>query len=585
MSFRSGLQLSNFGWFVLLVLSIIVGCTESSRPEPQDSDSSTKSTSGTNDASMDIVFREVSQEIGVVCRQPNGEESGQRTVLEFLGSGVGVVDIDLDDRLDLVFAGGGTISRKQSIQGNQSTVLRQEAGQFQYRDVTVGSRVDTSQLYSHGVFAADFNNDGFVDLLFTGWTGVEHWVNCGDGTFVAEREITLPSSKWYSSAAAGDFNADGILDLYVTRYADWSWQNHPECLTRQQERDICNPRMFEPTPDEILLSAEERFASQRDERFRPRSDGRGLSALAADLDGDSFTDVYVANDMTANFLYRNDAGTGFTEEGLLSGTAYDQLAAADGSMGLGLSDYNGDGLPDIWVTNYEHEQFALYQNVGSAAFVHTTEGVGLAQAVGNRVGWGTSFRDFDSDGDPDLFAVAGHPQFDADLPREQLPVLIENLDSRFFRDVRSQVDDPYFSTPQNARSVCSGDLNRDGRVDLVVTNLNGSPSVLQNQSDKHQQLRVRLIGTSVNRDAIGATVTLTTSLQNIHHRWVVGGGSYLATSDADLTFALQADERPNELQIRWPGGGEQTVRCEQNSGAFSIIENRDACISIEPATK
>jgi enediyne biosynthesis protein E4 len=526
-------------------------------------------------ATSRIQFRDVAETIGVSFQHRNGEEAGHRTMLEFIGGGVGMFDLDNDMLVDLVIGGGGDFPAEGLTQGSPSAIFRQKPTSFSFSSVARLTGIDTSHLYSHAVECADFDNDGFPDLLLTGWTGLQLWINLGDGTFLQSPVPVETANTWITSVAAGDLNSDGVLDVYATSYVDWSWSNHPKCLTPQQERDICNPRVFQPTEDHVIVSGPDGLSNAVENDFIPRTGGRGLSVLIADLDGDSFSDVYVANDMTANFLYHNNAGDSMAEIGLVSGTAFDQLAAPDGSMGLALADYNTDGHPDLWVTNYEFEQFALYQGSGHSTFNHVSEGVGLAQAVGNRVGWGTAFRDFDGDGDPDIFVTVGHPQYDAKLPRQQLPILIENVDHRRFRDVRQDAGDPYFQTPQNGRSVACGDLNNDGALDLTVSHLNNRVSVLQNICPVADFLRLRLVGTESNRDGIGATIDVETTQRKLVRHWITGGGSYLASSERPITFALLANEQLVSVRIVWPGGAKQLVNADSAQGNITMIEGRD----------
>ncbi len=301
-----------------------------------------------------------------------------------------------------------------------------------------------------------------------------------------------------------------------------------------------------------------------------RADGKGLGVLMADLDADQDVDIYVANDVTPNFLYENAGDGTLREVGMISGTAVSQMATPDGSMGLGLGDYDDDGLPDLWVTNYEQELFALYRNTGSLSFVHVSEASGIAEAVGNRVGWGTVFQDLDLDGDQDLFSAVGHPQFDSPDDRRQLPLLLENLNCQTFRNISAAMAEPYFQSLQNARGVVAADLDNDGQSDIIVSHLKSPSFILKNESPEPPSWTgLRLIGRSAGRDAVGAAVAVETNAGRTTTRFVSGGGSYLSSPDRRIVIALKPGETIRRATIFWPQAGIQIVTL--NPGEYRTV--------------
>jgi len=282
--------------------------------------------------------------------------------------------------------------------------------------------------------------------------------------------------------------------------------------------------------------------------------------LVGDVDLDGDLDIYVANDTEANFLYLNDGTGNFQEFGLLHSVAFDATGGSNGSMGVDLGDYNGDLLPDLWVANYEQESFALYENRGKGNFLHVSDKTGVTSLGGLFVGFGTAFWDLDLDGDEDLIVTNGHViKYPASKRVDQLPLLLINEEGR--RYVRKQFapGDDYFGTPHSGRGLAIGDLDEDGDADLVFSNNVQPTAIVENETDNdNHYVRVRLIGRSGNRDAIGASLVLHTSGGD-QLRMIKGGGSYLSQSETRLYWGVAAGVEVTGLSVTWPGGTSQTI--------------------------
>jgi hypothetical protein len=540
---------------------------------------------------------------GVRFTYRNGEEAGHAAILESLGGGVALIDYDRDGLLDIFVTGGGYFDGpdKKQIKGHPCKLYR-NLGNFRFKDVT--AEVDLDKLaggqpwfYTHGCAVADYDNDGWPDLLVTGWGRLALLHNEPDGKggrkFVDRtQKAGLTDTGWSTSAAWGDLDGDGFPDLYVCHYVNWSWANNPPCkdYRDQTRRDVCPPKQFTALPHVL-------YRNNRDGTFAdvskvaglrvPRQDadydrlihldadarkhlraadaardyGKGLGVLIFDADDDGKPDIYVANDTTANFLYLNTGGARFREVGLERGVAYDENATPNGSMGVDAADYNGVGSLSIFVSNYQNEAHALYRNKGKGQFVYASRPAGITAIGLVYVGFGTGFLDFDLDGNEDLFISNGHvvkyPPHPAEV--KQVPVLFRNMRKPgdkpydvYFENVSEQ-GGPYFRTKHLGRGVAIGDLDNDGRPDLVLSPMNGPIVLLRNcHQTGHHWLGIELVGKPY-RDAVGARLTLKVGGRTLL-RTIKGGGSYLSASDTRVLFGLGPDDKVGPLTVRWPSG-------------------------------
>jgi hypothetical protein len=503
-----------------------------------------------------VKFLDVADRSGVRFTYRDGQEAEHFAILESLGGGVGLADIDRDGNLDLLPAGGGSFGEAKEILGLSPRLFRND-GAWTFEDRTLAARIDLPRFYNHGIAVADYDDDGFPDVLVTGYGGLVLHRNQGDGTFVEVTQAAgLTDALWSSSAAWGDINGDGRLDLYVAHYVNWSFENHPKCPgpTRDNPVEVCPPRYFEGLPDVIYFSRGDGTFVEASQDAGLRKDGKGLGVVVADVDLDGDVDVYVTNDTVPSFLYQND-GSGHLEEiGLISGTALGDKGIPNGSMGVDVADFNLDGRPDIWVVNYEQESIALYRNEGRGFFLHVSQAAGITSVGGLYVGWGTAFFDMDHDGDEDAFVSNGHViRFPVNTTVDQAPLLFENLTGGRFENVAPTAGD-YFTSQHRGRGVAAGDLDNDGDIDLAVSRVNQPVAVLQCEgAPKNHWLTLQLVGTSSNRDAFGAQVRLHTS-QGMQLRLTKGGSSYASSHDPRVNFGLGADERAAKIEIRWPSG-------------------------------
>lgn len=574
---------------VLQVALVIcaVGCRAESLSESRPAsvpatgiDTSRSSTRQTSESA--IQFRDQLTHGEIPSAYSNGQEAGFAAILESMGGGAAVLDYDLDARDDLCFAGGGRLSRKQQIEGLTTRLYRNQS-HWDFADVTSSSNLEFDGHYSHGVIAADYDSDGFPDLLITGYGGLTLWRNQGDGTFQDVTAVSeLTDSLWSCSAGWGDLNGDGILDLYVAHYVNWSFQNHPRCsVPNQIDPEVCPPRSFDGLPDVLYLGNGDGSFRDASQASRLRSDGKGLGVLICDLDSDGDLDIYVANDTVQNFLYENQ-GTGIFEEvSVTSAAAFNDRGNPDGSMGIEILDYNQDGQFDIWVTNYETEDCALYENCRQMIFNHVSQQTGLARIGGVHVSWGTCCFDMDCDGDEDIFVTNGHvSRFPLNSQIRQRPFLCENLQGKQFISAKSPTSE-YLQAHHMGRGAAMGDFDGDGLMDLVISHIHAPPAVLKNVSDQPGHwLKLELTGVRSPRDAVGTIVRVTTSAGSYVRQWR-GGGSYASTNSRQLHFGLGSAETIEEIAIRWPSGHLQSIHQLKADQRLRVIEFNDRIVTVD----
>lgn len=507
-------------------------------------------------------FVDMTDRTSIRFQYKNDQEAGHYAILESLGGGVGLTDYDLDGNLDLFVPGGGAYQPEKKVVGLSPGLFRNH-GQWSFSSHATEAGVDSAPFYSHGAAVGDIDNDGFSDVVVTGYGGLLLFQNLGDGTYrEMAQDAGLTDTLWSTSAALGDVNGDGNPDLYVAHYVDWSMENNPVCGGPQpNQQDVCPPRKFEPLPDTFYQSNGDGSFSDVTSSIPLRPDGKGLGVLMADVDLDGHIDIYVANDTVPNFLYRNTGDGRLEDASSRSGTSLSDSGSPDGSMGVDVGDFNLDGRPDLWVSNFERESFALYRNDGDFFFQHVSRSTGVTAVGGLAVGWGTVFMDFDRDGDEDVFVSNGHViRYPQNAPLRQPPLLFQNDSGRRFNNVAPMAGS-YMKEPHMGRGVASGDLDNDGDFDLAISCTNEPLTLLANESGTNASLVIRLIGTEGSRDVVGAFARVRASQgQPQMLRQVKSAGSYASSSDSRLFFGVGKDQTVEEVEIHWPSGTVQTLK-------------------------
>ncbi|MDB5312459.1 MAG: hypothetical protein JWO38_6661 [Gemmataceae bacterium] len=570
-------------WFAtaaaVAFLLLMPGCEQKPSPEPGDPTEPPPDPSG----APAPLYEDVTAASGVDFAYRNGEDTADNlSILESLGGGAGLIDFDRDGLLDIFLPGGGGFAGpdKKQIVGRPCKLYRNLGG-GKFEDATATAGLDQLAggkpwFYTHGVAVADYDRDGWPDLFVTGWGGVTLFRNVPADPADPKKgrrfeDVTARAGLdkgiiWATSAAFADLDGDGYPDLYVCQYVDWSWGKNPVCNYDTKTPDVCPPRHFNGLPHKLYRNTGTGgFADVSTEAgLLPGGpyQSKGLGVLLVDVDGDGKPDIYVCNDTVDKFLYLNKSRPGVLrveECGLPSGTARDDRGAPNGSMGVDAGDPGRTGKPSLWVTNYENELHALYRNEstpGRPSFQFHTAAAGIA-AIGQKyVGWGTAFLDADLDGWEDLFVANGHAiryPTGRQASRKQHPVLLLNQLGRF-RDASDRIGD-YAATPRLARGVGFGDLDNDGRTDLVICHVNEPAAVLRGVGGKdHHWLGVRLGGKG-HSCVVGARAIWEAGGRR-QTRFVKGGGSYASSGDRRLLFGL-GRETAGRLVVRWPDGTEQ----------------------------
>jgi len=525
-------------------------------------------------------FEDVTNRAGVSFRYWNGAEADRHYILESLGGGVALFDYDDDGDLDMFFTGGGEISRSNpvSIRGRPSALYRND-GDWRFVDVTEEAGLSAPGDYSHGCAVADFDRDGRLDLFVCCFGRCRLFRNSRDGRFVdVTRASGLDFEGWSTAAAWPDIDGDGWPDLYVTRYCNWRPERDQACVSSRGERDVCSPTVYRGEPDKLFRNLGNGTFEEITEAAGLTDSGKGLGVVAADLDGDGYVDLYVARDEVEKDLFRGGTALPLAEAARTLGVATSEFGVPEGSMGVDVGDYDGDGRPDLWVTNFENEDNALYRNLGDGGFDYATVKAGLAGQSRRYVGFGTALADFDGDGWLDIFVANGHVFVHGrQSPYRQPAQLFQNVAGRSgerrFENV-SEKGGAYFRTPHVGRGAAVGDLDDDGALDLVISHQNEPVAVLRNRRPPPHFLRVELRGIRCHPQAVGAQVSIRSGEREMV-RYVAGGAGYFSHFDQRLLFPLVNDD-PLDVTVRWPGGASEIFHALPVDRAHALVEGHGA---------
>jgi len=531
-----------------------------------------------------IVFENVLKQSKIGFTLKNSV-SPHRYSIETMTGGVALFDYDNDGLLDIFFTNGAAIPSLEKTDSSFSNRLFHNNGDGTFTDVT--ERAGLAGIgYSMGVAAGDYDNDGFVDLYVTGFNRNQLFHNNGDGTFtdVTEKAKVTGTGPgvgkaWAVAAGWFDYNNDGLLDLLVVNYLKYDLKTASACSVGKLPT-YCSPSDFQGTPNILYRNnGDGTFTDVSAASHIGQYAGKGMGVAFADYDGDGFTDIFISNDTYPNFLLHNNGDGTFTDEASDAGVAYNETGKTVAGMGADFRDLNNDGLPDIFHTAMFGDTFPLYANDGKGQFSDVTSSSGLTAATGRLTAWGTGAYDFDNDGWKDLF-TANAAILDNSVEVEHRPYrlsngIFRNTGNFKFEDVSGTAGGD-FAVAAAHRGAAFGDLNNDGKMDVVVTVLNGPPEIFMNHTESdHHWILLKLVGVKDNRDGLGAKVKITTAHGSQYNEATTAVG-YNSSSDKRVHFGLGEDAVIDRIELWWPTGVKQVLRDVKADQVLTIREASEA---------
>lgn len=518
-----------------------------------------------------VTFTDITAQTSIKFKH-SASRTSLKYLLETMGGGVAVFDYDNDGRMDIFFTNGASLKDPMS-KGARPDKSEAMYWNRLYRQKEDGSFADVTERaglkgdgYSMGAAAADYDNNGHIDLYVTGFGQNHLYHNNGDGTFTdATKKFPIGGGGWSTSAGWFDYDRDGRLDLFVVRYMDWDFESGSlYCgVPSPGPRAYCHPDNFKGITNILYHQrADGTFEDVSKAAGFDDPAGKGLGVAFADFDNDGLMDVFVANDSVRQSLYRNKGDGSFEDIAVMAGAGYDENGKTFAGMGVDSADYDNDGYMDVFITTLSNETYPLYRNNGDLTFTYVTNSSAVGQISLLYSGWGTRFLDADNDGLRDLFVAQGHvldtiEKTTVYLKYKQPPLLMRNTGKGFVNV--SATAGVAFSNSIAARGAAFGDLNNDGQVEVAIGVLDGPPLILRNSGTKNHWLGLSLSGSKSNRDGIGARVTVTETGGKKQIFDATNAGSYLSSSDPRIVVGLGTATAVRSIEVRWPSGRTQTL--------------------------
>jgi len=533
--------------------------------------------------SVKVSFTDATKSAGIDF--VNTSSSEKKYIVESMGGGVAMFDFDNDGRLDIYLVNSYTVEAALARKHRPPAALYRNLGDGKFEDVAAKAGV-ADPGWAMGASVADYDNDGDDDLYLTCFGPDRLYRNRGDGTFEdVTAKAGVSDARFSTGAAWGDYDRDGDLDLFVTNYVDFKLDDMPQfgkgALCQYRAIPVqCGPRGLPGAGDAL-------FRNNGDGTFTDVSKQAkvddpkgyyGLGVMWTDFDDDGWPDVFVANDATPNYAYRNNHDGTFTEMGFMLGVAVDENGVEQGSMGVSIGDYDRDGRLDLIVTNFADQYNTIYRKGPDGGFTDVSRATKTADVSLPYVGWGVKFFDYDNDGWLDLLVTNGHvyPQVEGAFPGGmygQRKLFYRNLRDGTFAEIGSAI--PALAARRASRGAAFGDYDDDGDVDVIVNEIDGAPTLLRNDggSKAGHWISLKLQGTKSNRNAAGARVELKagalTQVEEVH-----AGDSYISHSDWRLHFGLGAATTVDEITVRWPGGAVEKLTKLKADQVVKIVERK-----------
>ena len=499
----------------------------------------------------------------------NNSASEHRYQAETMAGGVALFDYNNDGLLDIYFTNCAHLPDLDKSSPRFHNRLYRNNGNGTFTDVTESAGM-RGNFYSVGVAAADYDNDGYSDLFVAGANGYQLFHNNGNGTFTDVTEKaglrrSHPDLANVFSVAAGwfDYDNDGFLDLIVINYLKWSPEIDVTCISKGVKA-YCSPDNYAGLPNLLFHNnGDGTFTDVSESSGIFRFVGKGMGVAFADYDGDGFTDIFIANDTYRNFLFHNNGNGTFTETGILSGVAYSESGKSVAGMGADFRDIDNDGKPDIFMTDMFGEGFLYFRNLGNGIFEDETGPSGIRGLAMRLTGWGTGIFDFDNDSWKDIFtcnaAILDNSEYVDGIPYKMRNTIVRNLGNGKFEDVSGTAGKDFQHAAAH-RGAAFGDLNNDGRIDIITNSLGAEPEIFINRTQNgHHWLLVELEGTRSNRDGLGAKIAIIAGGKSQYNHATTSVG-YGSSSDRRVHFGLGTESRVETLEVVWPSGARQSFR-------------------------
>jgi hypothetical protein len=503
------------------------------------------------------LFEEIPASASGVTWIHDNAMSADRYLPETMGPGVAFLDFDNDGWLDIFLVNSGASDFFQPPKPLKNALYKNNRdGTFS--NVTDQAGVAGGREFGMGCAIADYDNDGFPDILVTAYGRCTLYHNNGNGTFTdVTDKAGVAAPGWTTSAVWFDYDNDGRLDLFLCSFVQYSAKSDVFCGDNKLgKRFYCIPRVFKPTPSLLYRNnGDGTFTKVSTGTDIERALGKALGVVATDINNDGRMDLFVANDTVQNFLFANRGKGAWSEIGLQAEVGFSVNGTPRSGMGVDAADFNGDGRQDLFVANVDQELFSLYQNEGNEMFLDVAAPNAIAQATRLLSGWGLKFFDYDNDGLVDLFLANGHPDDMIESYSRQVrykePLLLFRHDGKRLTNVSAEAG-PVFKKMYPARGLAVGDFNNDGRVDVIIGNNGEAPVLLKNNAgDGHHWVGLKLQGTACNRDAVGATIAWSAG-GTVRRRLKSNGGSYLSSHDMREVLGLGSAAKVDWVEITWP---------------------------------
>ncbi|MFP5264567.1 MAG: CRTAC1 family protein [Blastocatellia bacterium] len=531
-----------------------------------------------------LQFTDVTAQAGIRFRHNSGAY-GKKYLPETLGSGCAFLDYDNDGWQDILLINSMNWPDHKGAKSFPALYHNNHNGTF--ADVTKEAGLAV-EMYGLGCAAADYDNDGNVDIYVTCLGPDRLFRNMGGGKFADVTAKTGTGDPGFSTSAAWfDYDKDGKLDLFVCNYVEWAIEKDLYCTLDGKNKSYCTPESYKGQSSTLYHNrGDGTFENVTERAGLHDTSSKSLGVALIDYDGDGWTDLFVANDTQPNKLYRNNGNGTFTDNAMTAGVAFSESGAARAGMGVDAADYDGSGRQSLVIGNFSNEMMALYHNEGTGLFIDEAPTSTIGQASLLTLSFACFFFDYDLDGLPDIFAANGHVSDDISAVQPKVkyaepPHLFRNVGKKKFEEVSPKLGRA-LQQPTVGRGAAFGDFDNDGDLDLLLTSNNGPARLIRNDGgNQNNLLRIKAVGAASNRDGVGARITLKMSDQIKLWNVVKTGSSYCSQSELPVTFGLGKAERVQAVEIAWPSGHTDTL-ADVTSNQSIVVQEGKGIISAQP---